>query len=113
MKKLLLIVFLFAGTAYAQSECQTSPEKCVTITREAAIKALENVDKVKALEAYVKTLETAQNDYKAEIAKIRIEYAEKVGENTILKQNEVANRALITVLLQNVKKKRNALITIL
>lgn len=111
MKKLLFIALLFIPSiAYSQTEC---PVDRVCLTREQAQVALENVDKVKALEAYVKTLETAQNDYKAEIAKIRIEYAEKVGENTILKQNEVANRALITVLLQNVKKKRNALITIL
>lgn len=112
MKKLFalsIIFFALAITAMSQ-EC---PVGRICLTPEQARIALENADKVKVLEAYVKTLETAQNDYKAEIAKIRIEYAEKVGENTILKQNEVANRALITVLLQNVKKKRNALITIL
>jgi len=80
------------------------------LTPEQARIALENADKVKVLEAYVKTLETAQNDYKAEISKVRIEYAEKVGENTALKQNDVSNRAIITVLLQSVRPKKFGLI---
>ena len=75
------------------------------MTPEQARIALENADKVKVLEAYVKTLETAQNDYKAEISKVRIEYAEKVGENTALKQNAVSDRAIIEILLKSSKKK--------
>jgi len=109
MKKLFalsIIFFALAITAMSQ-EC---PVGRICLTPEQARIALENADKVKVLEAYVKTLETAQNDYKAEISKVRIEYAEKVGENTALKQNDVSNRAIITVLLQSVRPKKFGLI---
>ncbi len=114
MKKtwLFTLIFAFPIMAYSQ-DCQTEPQKCVLVSREVAIKALEDSDKVKALESHVKTLETALNDQKTETNKIRFEFAECKGQNTGLQQNAVENRAIITVLLQNVKKKRNALITIL
>ncbi len=104
MKKLFalsIIFFALAITAMSQ-EC---PVGRICLTPEQARIALENADKVKVLEAYVKTLETAQNDYKAEISKVRIEYAEKVGENTALKQNAVSDRAIIEILLKSSKKK--------
>jgi len=109
MRKLFAvsIVFLALGITAMSQEC---PVGRICLTPEQARIALENADKVKALEAYVKTLEQAQIDYKAEISKVRIEYAEKVGENTALKQNDVSNRAIITVLLQSVRPKKFGLI---
>lgn len=105
MKKLLFILFLFAGTAYSQSECANTPEKCVLITREAAVTALQNADKVKALESENLTLTEALNGLKAELNKMRVEYAEKAGENTALKQNSVSDRAIIEILLKGQRKK--------
>jgi hypothetical protein len=110
MKKLLLVLFLFAGTAYSQSECSTSPEKCVLITREAAVRALQDSDRVKALEKENLTLTEALNAIKVELNKIRVEYAEKVGENTALKQNAINDRAIIEILLKSAKPKKFGLI---
>lgn len=110
MKKLLLVLFLFAGTAYSQSECSTAPEKCVLITREAAIRALQDSDRVKALEKENLTLTEALNAIKVELNKIRVEYAEKVGENTALKQNAISDRAIIEILLKSAKPKKFGLI---
>lgn len=110
MKKLLLVLFLFAGTAYSQSECSTAPEKCVLITREAAIRALQDSDRGKALEKENLTLTEALNAIKVELNKIRVEYAEKVGENTALKQNAINDRAIIEILLKSAKPKKFGLI---
>jgi len=110
MKKLLLVLFLFAGTAYSQSECSTTPEKCVLITREAAIRALQDSDRVKALEKENLTLTEALNAIKVELNKIRVEYAEKVGENTALKQNAISDRSIIEILLKSAKPKKFGLI---
>lgn len=110
MKKLLLVLFLFAGTAYSQSECSTAPEKCVLITREAAVRALQDSDRVKALEKENLTLTEALNAMKVELNKIRVEYAEKVGENTALKQNAINDRAIIEILLKSAKPKKFGLI---
>ena len=110
MKKLLLALFLFAGTAYSQSECSTSPEKCVLITREAAVRALQDSDRVKALEKENLTLTEALNAIKVELNKIRVEYAEKVGENTALKQNAISDRSIIEILLKSAKPKKFGLI---
>jgi len=110
MKKLLLVLFLFAGTAYSQSECSTAPEKCVLITREAAVRALQDSDRVKALEKENLTLTEALNAIKVELNKIRVEYAEKVGENTALKQNAISDRSIIEILLKSAKPKKFGLI---
>ncbi len=110
MKKLLLVLFLFAGTAYSQSECSTAPEKCVLITREAAIRALQDSDRGKALEKENLTLTEALNAIKVELNKIRVEYAEKVGENTALKQNAISDRSIIEILLKSAKPKKFGLI---
>jgi len=110
MKKLLLVLFLFAGTAYSQSECSTAPEKCVLITREAAVRALQDSDRVKALEKENLTLTEALNAMKVELNKIRVEYAEKVGENTALKQNAISDRSIIEILLKSAKPKKFGLI---
>lgn len=94
-------LLLFAGSAVAQ-EC---PQNLVCISREAAIQAVENADKVKALEAEGKVKDQAIADQKEVISKLKIEYAEKVGENIALKQAEVSNRAIIELLLKSTKRK--------
>ena len=97
----VISLVIFVGSSLAQ-EC---PQNLVCISREAAIQAVENADKVKALEAEGKAKDQAIADQKEVITKIKIEYAEKVGEVTALKQNAVENRAIISLLLQQTRRK--------
>jgi hypothetical protein len=99
--KTLFLIALFTVGAYAQ-ECP--PDK-VCISREAAITAVTNAEKVVALETEGKAKDKALTDMLAELNKMRVEFAEKVGELTATKQNDVANRAIIELLLKNSRKK--------
>jgi hypothetical protein len=104
MKRLLLIaLILFGGVvASAQADC---PADRVCITRDAALKALADADRVKALEDEVKVKDEAIAGFRDALNKMRIEFAEKSGENTALKQNAVSDRAIIELLLKNTKKR--------
>lgn len=97
----ILSLLLFAGSVVAQ-EC---PADMVCITRAAAIQAVENADKVKALEAEGKAKDQAIADQKEVITKLKVEYAEKVGENIALKQNAVSDREIINILIKGQRKK--------
>lgn len=103
-------------TAVGQSPTSSTPSSCpeglVCITREAAQKALEAGDKAKALEAELATQKQAYEKMRDALNDMRIQFASVSGENTILKQQQVADRALMTVLVQNTKKKRFGLINI-
>ena len=118
MKTLLLAIFLnlafFVTATNAQevNPCPTMPAGFICLSREAAQAALEAGDKAKALEVELKAMQAAFALQKDALEKMRIEFASVSGENAILKQIQVADRALMTVLVQNTKKKRNALITI-
>ena len=108
MKKLFLAtLMLFSGVLItnAQTDCTATPQNCVLITREAAIKALNDSDRVKALEAEIKVKDEAYDAQKDLLNQMRIEFAAKSGENTALKQNAVSDRAIIELLLKNTKKK--------
>jgi len=74
------------------------------------VRALQDSDRVKALEKENLTLTEALNAIKVELNKIRVEYAEKVGENTALKQNAINDRAIIEILLKSAKPKKFGLI---
>ena len=107
MKQLIFIVFVlfacFAATSYGQTtEC---PVDRVCITRDAAIKALADADKVKAYEAEIKVKDQAIADMRSELNKMRIEFAAASGELTAVKQNAVSDRAITDLLLKSVKKK--------
>ncbi len=99
----IALVLVFSFVAYSQQDC---PADRVCLTREAALTALQNADKVVALEKENLTLTEALNDLKAEVNKMRVEYAEKVGENTALKQNAVSDRALIEILIKYARPKK-------
>ena len=101
MKYALLTILLLTTAAYAQTDC---PESKVCISREAAIKAIADADKVTALEAEGKAKDQAISDLKDLLNKSKVEFAAVSGENTALRQNDVSNRAIITVLLQSTKK---------
>jgi phage shock protein A len=84
----------------------------VCISREAAIKSLQDADTVEAQKKQIAVLDQAILDLKAEIVKAQIELAKVVGEKTGLEKNAIRDAAIIEMLLQNVKKKRNAFITL-
>jgi hypothetical protein len=105
MRKILILttIFLMSGVAYSQ-DCP-DPAGCVTITRQAALKALTDADKVKALETEAKAKDAAIATFRDELNQIRIEFARASGENTILKQQAVADRAMLELLLKQTRKK--------
>lgn len=110
MRKLLfLALVLIPITAYSQT-CQEQPQNCVLITREAAIKALEDSDKVKALEAEVIVLKQAVNDQREITTTLRVELGKAMGELTGSQQMNVRQTAIIDVLLKNVRPKKFGLI---
>ena len=107
------ISLLFAVVSInAQADCNNTPQNCVLITREAAIKALKDSDRVIALEAEIKVKDAAFDAQKDLLNQMRIEFAEKSGENTALKQNAVQDRAIIDILLKNVRPKKIGLINL-
>ncbi len=110
MKKIcLIIICLFAVTVGVNAQTDCPPDR-VCITRDAALKAIADADRVKALEAEIVVKDQAFADQKDLLNKMRIEFAEKSGELTALKQNDVSNRAIIDILLKNVRPKKIGLI---
>jgi len=106
-----LSIILFASTfAYSQDVC---PADKVCISREAALKAIADDATVKAQATELAAKDQAIADLRAELNNMRVQFAEKSGENTILKQQQVRDMALVDLLLKQTKKKRNAFISIL
>ena len=106
---LLTLIFLASFTAYSQTQC---PPDMVCITPEAARKALTDADTVKAQALEIKALEQAVKDAQDNTHKMAIEFAKVSGENTVLRQQQVRDMALVDLALQQTKKKRNAFISI-
>lgn len=98
----VFILVLFAIPTMAQDVC---PPTMVCITRDAAVKALADADKVIALEKESKAKDDAIAGLRGELNNMRIQFAEKAGENSALKQNAVSDRAIITELLKYTKKR--------
>jgi len=106
MKRLLLITLILLGSALlTNAQTVECPQDMVCITRDAALKALADADRVKALESEVKVKDTAIADFRKELNDMRIEFARVSGENTAIKQNAVSDRAIIELLLKNTKKR--------
>lgn len=110
MKKLgVVIIFVFAAVIGVRAQDAEPVTPCpadkVCISRQAALKAVADADKVIALETESKAKDQAIADIRDALNKMRIEFAEKAGENTALRQNDVSNRAIIDLLLKNTKKR--------
>lgn len=103
--KILCIAITFLLFAAVGIKAQECPADKVCISPEAARKAIENAETVKAQAEQIKTLTGALNDEKEVANKLKIEFAETKGELTALKQNAVSDRAIIELLLKNSKKK--------
>lgn len=99
----LLLLFGLNGSSMAQST--PCPDGMVCVSPAVARKALEDADKVIALEVESKAKDQAIADLRDLLNKARIEFANVSGENTALKQNAVQDRAVIGVLLTKVQKK--------
>ena len=105
MRKLLFTsIFILSAVYMASAQTECPPDR-VCITRESALKALQDSDTVKAQEAQIAALKTATDDLKAEIGRLKIELAEKVGQLTGSQQNEISQRAIIELLLKSYKQR--------
>lgn len=104
MKKLLLfaIFAVLSSCQYAYGqECTTD---CVTISREAAIRAVETAKERDALKIQLATEKQSFDALKVELNEVRIKFAAVSGELSGIKQNAVQDRAIIDLLLKNAKK---------
>ena len=110
MKYLAVLTFLLFASFTASAQVADCPANFVCITRAAAEKFIVLDETVKAQTAEIATLKQGNADYKELLNKMRVEYAEKIGENTALKQNDVSNRAIIDLLLKQVRPKKIGLI---
>ena len=97
------IVLLLAYSAAAQTDC---PVDKVCISREAALKALADADRVKALQAELKVKDTAIEDIRKELNTMRIEFARVSGEATGLRANAARDAAIIELLLKYARPKK-------
>lgn len=113
MKWICTLVLLLSGAiaANAQTDCP-HPSGCVTISREAALKALADNDRVKALESELAVKNKAIEDLKSLLADMRVEFARCSGETTILKQRAVSDAAMIELLSKMVRPKKIGLINL-
>jgi hypothetical protein len=97
---------LIRGTYHVAAQSTDCPADKVCITREAAERLCTTATRVKADEIAIAGYKQAIDDLKAEINKVRVEFAAVSGENTALKQSAVRTDAIIDVLLKNVRPKK-------
>jgi len=107
----LAITFLFAVIG-VNAQTVTCPVDMVCITKTAAIKALQDSDKVIALEAENAVLRQAVADHKDIETNLKIELGKMSGELTGSQQMNVRQTAIIDVLLKNVRPKKIGLINL-
>lgn len=104
--RLCLLLFIgFAVAAGVNAQDCPHPSGCVTISREAAVKALQDSDAVKAQAAEIIVKDKAIDDLKKEVVRMQIELAKTVGELTGSQQMNVRQTAIIDVLVKKVGKK--------
>jgi hypothetical protein len=102
---LFVAIAYFMLTLAASAQAPDCPAGYVCITRQAAIESLQRDDHAKAVEAENMVLKQAVEDHKKIETDLKIELAKTVGTLTGSQQNEVANRAIIELLLKSIKKK--------
>jgi hypothetical protein len=109
----LLIFVAVAPSASSQAvtDCPHT-SGCIVISRDAALKALADADRVKALETEVKVKDEAIASFRDELNKMRVEFARVSGEATALKTNAVRDAAIIELLLKYARPKKFGLINL-
>lgn len=100
---LLASVTCFLLTLAANAQTPTPTPDTVTISRQAALKCLEDSDTVKAQATEITALKKAIDDYKALVNDLKVDVAKYAGENTALKSAAVRTDAIIDALLRNYK----------
>jgi hypothetical protein len=106
MIKRILNILLMSVTCCILTQAQSTdcPVDKVCISREAAITAVTNAEKVTALEAESKVKDKSLVDMLAEMNKLRVEFAHVSGQATELRQSQVADRAVTELLIKTCKK---------
>lgn len=99
-------------SAFSQTPEPVSTPETVTISRDAAIKCLENSEKVKALEAESLVKDKAIDDLKALISDLKATIAGLTGEKTQLEATLVRYNALMDILIKNSRPKKIGLINL-
>lgn len=114
MIKHIFIALLLCGAfcMAAQAQTATPTPETVTISKEAAIKCLENGDKVTALEAEVKANAQAIADLKALISDLKANMAGLTGEKTQLEATLVRYDKILEFLLKNGRIKKYGIINL-
>lgn len=105
----VLIILCLSVSVWSQQP-ETCPQNLVCISREAALKALADADRVKALEVEIKVKDDAVAAFRAEVNAMRVEFARVSGEATALKTNAVRDSAIIELLMKYARPKKFGLI---
>jgi hypothetical protein len=107
MKKLILLIAItiLGSCGYAHAQTET-----VCISREAAVKALENADTVKAQADELKAKDQAIDDLKKIIVDLKVSLAQMSGEKTQLEADRVRWSAILDLLIKSARAKKNGLI---
>ncbi len=107
MIKHIFIALLLCGAfcITAQAQTATPTPETVTISKEAAIKCLENGDKVKALEAEAKANAQAIADLKALIGDLKATIAGLTGEKAQLEATLVRYDKILDFILKKGTKR--------
>jgi hypothetical protein len=105
---LILALLILAGalTAHAQTG------ETVTISKEAAVKCLQDSDRVKALETENAALKQALDDEKKLYTDLKVDFAKVSGEKSQLEADRVRWTAVIDVLIKNSRPKKVGLINL-
>ncbi len=106
MKAILIFFLVVLGAFVSSVHAQDCPADKVCISREAALKALADADRVKALEAEIKIKDQSYADLGKLLNDMRVEFARCSGETTILKQRAVSDAAMIELLSKLVRPKK-------
>lgn len=107
----LITLVLLIGQVQAQDLNPTNsgelkcPHDKVCLDRAQAARYLVIEDENTALKAEIKVKDAALADAQKEIGDWRVKYAQLSGENTALKQNDLANRAIITAMIPMLRPK--------
>lgn len=105
-----VFIITFLGCAYCvniSAQVQDCPADKVCITRQAALQALADSDRVKALETENGVLKEAiegKDGYKALLAQMRIDFANVSGQLTEARQHAIRMDAILDLALKHTQK---------
>jgi hypothetical protein len=108
---LIIIVFLTVSALSQQQAACPSPNGCILITREAALKALQDSDAVKAQGVELDNLKTVIiPDLRKQLDDMRLEFVRADTKATALEKQAIRDAAIIELLLKMVRAKKIGLV---